>query len=328
MTDARVPGIVPAAPVRTVFIGSGRFGVEPLRRLGSLEQRRVVELVGIVTAPPKPVGRKQTITPTPVADAARELHWGPVLAPDRLRAPEAIEEVLALRPELIVLVDYGQIVPATLLEVPHGAINLHPSLLPRHRGATPIPAAILAGDQRTGVTLIRMDQGLDTGPILAQAAVELTGRETSPVLEEILELVGADLLERSIEPWIRGEIAARPQPEDGATVTRPLRREDGRLDPSRTAAELERQVRAYVPWPGSYLETPIGRLIVHETVVRPGAPGDEPGSLVAADDGIALVTDEGRLLLTRLQLAGARAMDGPSLRRGAPALIGKHVGLR
>lgn len=236
--------------------------------------------------------------------------------------------MLALRPELIVLVDYGQIVPPALLEVPHGAINLHPSLLPRHRGASPIPATILAGDEQTGVTLMRMDQGLDTGPIIARAQVSLTGRETSPELEEVLEQLGADLLERSISRWIRGEIDAIPQADEGATVTRPLRREDGRLDPARTARELERQVRAYVPWPGSFLESGIGRLIVHEAEVRPSHPGDQPKTLVAEGDGIALVTADGRLLLTQLQLAGARVMDGPSLLRGAPGLIGQSVGLR
>ena len=309
-------------------MGSGQFGVESLWRLDVLANQRIVDLVGVITAPPKPVGRKQTITSTPIADAASELGRGPILTPDRLRAPHAIDEVLTLQPELIVLVDYGQIVPAALLDVRHGAVNLHPSLLPRHRGATPIPATILAGDEQAGVTLMRMDQGLDTGPIIAQAQVALTGRETSPQLEEVLEHVGADLLERSVEPWIRGEIVAEAQPEDGATLTRPLRRTDGWLDPKRTATDLERQVRAFVPWPGSFVETGIGRLIVHESEVRPGHQDDQPGLLVAEGDGLALTAADGRLLLTRLQLAGARAMDGPSLRRGAPGLIGQTVGLR
>jgi methionyl-tRNA formyltransferase len=312
---------------RTVFIGSGQFGVESLVRLDALD-KRVIDLVGVVTSPPRPAGRKQHLASTPIADAAAEFNVGPVLTPERLRSPEGIEVVQALRPELIVLVDYGQIVPDALLETPYGALNVHPSLLPRHRGASPIPATILAGDKRTGVTLMQMDQGLDTGPIVAQASVDLSGHETAPMLEETLEGVGADLLERSVGPWISGEIAARPQGDEGATLTRPLRRSDGRLDPTRSAVELERQVRAYAPWPGSFVETRIGRLIVHAAELRATKPGDRPGLLVADDQSIALATGDGRLLLTRVQPAGARAMDGAAFRRGAPGLVGQTIELR
>src|SRR5918995_2423151 len=160
--------------VRTVFIGSGGFGVESLRRLGSHD---AVGLVGVVTAPPRPAGRRQELTQTPIHDAAEALRVETVLTPERLRAPESVADVLGLEPELLVLADYGQIVPAELLSVKHGSLNLHPSLLPRHRGATPIPAAILAGDAETGVTLMQMDEGLDTGPIVAQATVGLEGTE-------------------------------------------------------------------------------------------------------------------------------------------------------
>jgi methionyl-tRNA formyltransferase len=312
---------------RTVFIGSGQFGVESMVRLDALD-KRVIDLVGVVTSPPRPAGRKQQLASTPIADAAAEFNLGPVLTPERLRSPEGIEVVQALRPELIVLVDYGQIVPDALLEIPHGALNVHPSLLPRHRGASPIPATILAGDRQTGVTLMRMDQGLDTGPIVAQASVDLSGHETSPTLEETLEGLGADLLERSVGAWINGEIAATPQPDEGATLTRPLRRSDGRLDPNRSAVELERQIRAYAPWPGSFIETTIGRLIVHAAELRATKPGDRPGLLVADDQAIALATGDGRLLLTRVQLAGARAMDGAAFRRGAPGLVGQTIELR
>ena len=155
------------------------------------------------------------------------------------------------------LADYGQIVPAALLDPPFGALNLHPSLLPRHRGASPIPAAIVAGDRETGVTLMRMDAGLDTGPIVAVERLPLAGSETAPELEARLADLAADLLARSLEPWLRGDLPATPQPEEGATLTRPLRREDGRLDPALPAADLERRVRAYLPWPGTFLE--VGR---------------------------------------------------------------------
>ena len=211
--------------------------------------------------------------------------------------------MLALEPELLVLADYGQIVPAALLETRHGALNLHPSLLPRHRGATPIPAAILAGDATTGVTVIRMDDGLDTGPIVAQASLPLEGDETTPVLEAILASQGAALLDETVGPWLRGEIAARPQPDRGATLTRPLRRGDGRLDPGRQAVELERQVRAYQPWPGSYVDTPFGRLVVWSAV----ADGDGPAAGTFDELGLGVGTGE-RLRLIEVQPAGGRRM--------------------
>jgi len=297
-------------------------------RLDVLDHQRVIDLVGVVTAPARPAGRNQAIASTPVGDAAAEFDLRPILTPDRLRSPDGIAAIQSLRPELIVLVDYGQIVPDALLEVRHGALNLHPSLLPRHRGASPIPATILTGDTRTGVTLMRMDQGLDTGPIIAQAHVDLSGQETTPTLEDTLEQVGADLLERSVGPWIRGEITATPQSDEGATLTRPLRREDGRLDLNRPAIDLERSIRAHAPWPGSFVDTDLGRLIVHEATVSPPEAGDEPGHVMADADGLALTTSDGRLRLMRAQLAGRRPNDAAALRRGAPGLVGQTVRVR
>lgn len=217
-------------PVRTVFLGSGGFGVESLRRLAGAPE---VDLVGVVTAPPRPVGRKQIHTRTPIHDAAMALGVSEVLTPERLRALDAVAAVLALDPALLVLADYGQIVPATMLGLPDGALNLHPSLLPRHRGATPIPAAILGGDAETGVTLMRMDAGLDTGPIVAQSRRPLDRTETAPDLESVLSNDAANLLSATLGPWLNSEIVPTPQSADGASLTRPLRREDGRLDPSR-----------------------------------------------------------------------------------------------
>jgi methionyl-tRNA formyltransferase len=302
---------------RTIFLGSGQFGVESLYRLDYTPD---VELVGVVTAPPRPAGRGGRLTPTPIEVAAGCLGIGTVLTPERLRSRESIDAILALEPALLVLADYGRLVPAELLELPFGALNLHPSLLPRHRGATPIPAAILAGDTETGVTLMRMDAGLDTGPIVAQTRVPLTGDETTPMLEERLEVEADALLGRSIGPWIRGELGAVPQPAEGATLTKPLKRDDGRLDVARPAEELERQIRAYQPWPGSFLETPAGRLIVLRATVDPG-PADPPGRLVAGRD-LRLATADGWLVLDEVQPAGKRPMSGGSYARGRPELKG------
>jgi len=300
--------------VRTVFLGSGVFAVPVLR---ALAMHPAVELVGVVTAPPRPAGRRLQLEPSPVHRAAT----GTLLTPARLRDPDAIAAILALEPALVVLADYGQIVPAALLDLPHGALNLHPSLLPRHRGASPIPATILAGDAETGVTLMRMDRGLDTGPIVAVERVVLSGAETAPELESSLAEVAAGLLDRSLEPWLRGELEATPQPAEGATLTRPLRREDGRLDPSRPAAELERQVRAYLPWPGTFLEDG-ERLVVTAATVAPSEPGDAPGRLVRHGDRPALGTVDGRLVLETVRPAGRREMSGADYLRGRRVPIG------
>lgn len=308
---------------RTVFLGSGGFAVPALR---AAADHPGIELVAIVTAPARPAGRSGELAPTPVARAAPGAV--PTLTPARLRAPESLAELGALRPELALLADYGQIVPAPLLELRHGALNLHPSLLPRHRGASPIAATILAGDHETGVTLMRMDPGLDTGDIVATERVTLTGDETAPVLEDRLAALAADLLARSLGPWLAGALAPRPQSETGATMTRPLRREDGRLDPRRTAVELERQVRAYQPWPGSFVElTGVGRLVVWAASVSESSRGDaatpptSPGTV--GPDGLA--TADGRLVLDEVQPAGGRRMPWAAFVRGRPSVIGASI---
>jgi methionyl-tRNA formyltransferase len=310
---ASVPGASVGDPVRTVFLGSGAFGVPALRRLA---EHPLVELVGVVTAPPRPVGRRQVLTQTPIGTLAAGLGLAPVLTPARLRAPESIAAIVALRPGLAVLADYGQIVPQALLDLPHGALNLHPSALPRWRGAAPIPATILAGDRETAVTLMRMDAGLDTGPVVGRVEVPLTGDELAPDLEERLSGIAAELLDRSLGPWLRGELAAEPQAADGVELTRPLRREDGRLDPSRPAAALERQVRAYVPWPGSFLEAGGQRLVVTAASVVASEHGDVPGGLVRHGERPALATADGRLVLEWVTPEGRRPMTGEDWLRG------------
>jgi methionyl-tRNA formyltransferase len=315
----------PAGAVRTVFFGSGGFAVPILDALATAAE---VRLVGVVTAPDRPVGRRAALTPVPIARRARELGL-PCLQPPKLRAPEAVAEVAALEPDLGVLADYGQIVPPSVLKIPRrGILNVHPSALPRHRGATPIPATIVAGDPAAAVTLIAMDEGLDTGPIVAQETWQLDGTETAETLEAEAARRSADLLRRTLGGWVAGTVLATPQSASGVTLTRALRREDGRLDPARTAVELERLVRAHVPWPGSFLDTDAGRLIVHLADVVAGEPADRPGWIVTHGNGLALTTADGRLRLKRVQLAGRRAMDAADLRRGAPELVGQTVGLR
>jgi len=274
----------------------------------------------VVSAPDRPAGRGGHSSAVPVAARARELGL-PLLQPERLRSPEALESIVALGAALGVLTDYGQIVPAALLEAfAAGILNVHPSLLPRHRGATPVPAAILGGDVESGVTLIRMDDGLDTGPIVAIERLALTGSETTPELERRLAAIGSALVRRTVGPWLRGALVARPQDDGLATMTRPLRREDGRLDAGRTAATLERQVRAYQPWPGSFLETSV-RLLVWRAEATPSEPDDRAGTLVRSGDTAALVTVDGRLRLIEVQPAGGPRMTGAELLRGRPGFV-------
>jgi methionyl-tRNA formyltransferase len=311
-------------PVRTVFLGSGEFAVPVLEALAAAPE---VEVVGVVTTPPRPVGRDAVITPTPVERRAKRLGL-PVFAPERLREPMGRVAVEVLEPDLLVLADYGQIVPQALLDLPrHGALNLHPSLLPRHRGAIPVPAAIMAGDEVTGVSLMRMDAGLDTGPVIARVEVPLTGDEDSPALEARLAHVAADLLRASLPDWLTGRLRAVPQPTAGATLTRPLRRDDGRLDPTLSASELERRVRALRPWPGTFLDRPDGRLIVHdaraldETVPAGLAPGELVAVGTGKATGLGLVTGQGLLGLDVVQPAGKGRMTGTELVRGRPGWL-------
>ncbi len=318
---ARRPTPSPDERARVVFLGSGMFAVPILE---GLLGDPTVEVVGVVSAPDRPAGRAVAVRAVPVATLARRRGLR-LLQPARVRSPESIVEIGGLRPDLGLLADYGQIVPSVLLDLAaQGMLNLHPSLLPRHRGATPIPAAILAGDRQTGVSLFRMDPGLDSGPLIASAVLPLAGTETAPELEARLARLAADLLARSLEPWLRGRLVARPQRATGISLSQPLRRADGRLDPGRPASELERQVRAYLGWPGSFIETAVGRLVVQHASLGPDL-GARPGTIVAyAGDGpgLALATAAGSLILDEVQLAGSRRMTGAELRRGRPLIVG------
>jgi methionyl-tRNA formyltransferase len=304
-------------PVRTVFFGSGAFAV-PILEL--LLTHPSVTVVGVVSVPDDP--RTGAV---PVAVRAREAGL-PLLQPRRLRESESLAAIEALQPELGVLADYGRIVPPAMIALPpQGILNIHPSLLPRHRGASPIPAAIAAGDPETGVTIIAMDAGLDTGPIVAAARRQLTGAENADRLETQLALDGARLLAATLPAWLAGSVTAQVQDESGATLSRPLRREDGRLDPSRPAVELERQVRAMQPWPGTFIETDPGRIIVRRAEPAASASTDRPGTLVPDGAGLALATADGRLRLLEVQPAGGRPMTGAELLRGRPSLADAAV---
>ena len=276
----------------------------------ALADHPAVDLLAVVTAPRRVGSRGKEVDP-PVALWAAE-NEVPTFRPTRLRTESAVEHIRSHQPDLLVLADYGQIVPVELLAIPpHGALNLHPSLLPRWRGASPVPAVILAGDERTGVTLMHMDAGLDSGPIVAQRAVDLDGSELAPELEGRLSAVAADLLNDSLDDWLDGRIQPRAQPPEGVTLTRTLRREDGRIVPTKSAAQLERQVRAYQPWPGSWLDLGGDRLVVWRANATNAMPSH----------GLGLRTPDGVLELVEVQPAGGRRMSAAEYVRGHPAAV-------
>ena len=309
-------------PARVIFLGSGGFAVPILYRLGHIAD---VDVVGVVSTPAKPAGRRGIVTPVPVAAAARK-RGVPLMQPPSVRDPRAIAAIRELEPDLGILADYGKIVPQELLDVPtHGFLNVHPSLLPRHRGASPIPATILEGDTETGVTLIEMDAGLDTGPIVAAERWPLEGTETASELEARAAGVGAGLLSKTIGAWLRGEVAATPQGDDGATHDaaapsrgRPARRvADGRRSWSARSAPTSRG-------PARSSRPPAGRLVVWGATVDGPTEETLPGTFGPGPD-LRVATAENWLRLDEVQPGGGRRMPGDAWLRGRPAAAGSAV---
>lgn len=312
----------PTLPLRTIFFGSGPFAIPVLK---AVMNRSEIEILAVITPPDGPVGRRGVLTAVPLAVAA-ELDGLHVERIKRVRADAAVEMIRTLAPDLGILADFGQLIPQAVIDVPtHGILNVHPSLLPRHRGATPIPATILAGDTQAGVTIMQMDAGLDTGPIVAARSWQLDGTEDGIGLESTAAVEGAGLLDDVITALLAGSLSSVAQDASAASLTRPLQRSDGRLDPSRSAVELERRIRALRPWPGTFLEIEGRRVVVHEVAVAVREPGDVPGGLVPHGDGIALTTANGRLILETVQPAGGRSMPGSAFRRGHPSVVGADV---
>ncbi len=291
-------------------MGSPDFALGTLR---ALHQNYTV--AGVVTQPDRAAGRGRELKPPAVKVLATELEI-PVMQPERLSQPEAMEQLKVWAPDVIVVAAFGQILKQDVLDLPKfGCINVHASLLPRWRGAAPINAAILHGDEETGVTIMKMDAGLDTGPILTQRSVRITPDETAGSLFEKLSALGADLLVETLSEYVSERITPRPQPEEGASYAGMIKKQDGRLDFSRSAVELERKVRAFNPWPGTFLEWGGNLLKVHRASVRPGKKGE--GERLVVDGFPAIGTSDGVLLLDEVQPAGKRRMDGKSFLAGA-----------
>ena len=313
--------------IRTVFMGTPRYVIPALRRLHEMPG---VEVAAAVTPPDRPRGRSRQPEPPPVKQEAQSLGI-PVLQPPNLRGDATLAELAALKPDVIVVAAYGRLLPPSVLQLPpHGCLNLHPSLLPRHRGPSPVATAILEGDEVTGVSLMLLDEGMDTGPVIARSEVHLDGTETTGELTGTLFAMGADLLADSLEPWVSGELTAQPQDDAMATVTRKLEKADGLADWTLPAETLARQCRAYDPWPGLYTQWQGRILKLLEITPRPDAEtgATTPGRVVAdgRDSEISVATGRGMLTLDRLQLEGRRPVSAHEFLMGYPNFTGEFLG--
>lgn len=299
-------------------MGTPEFSVPSLRALASTHR-----VVGVVTQPDRPAGRGRQLVAPPIKVAALELGI-PMIQPQRLREPEAMQQVQAWAPELIVVAAFGQLLKPAVLDLPpFGCVNVHASLLPRHRGAAPISAAILAGDDETGVTIMRMDVGLDTGPMLSKRAIPITDVDTTATLTDRLAHVGAELLVETLPGYLSGAIPPVAQDSAFATYAPQLKKEDGRLDFSETAEALARRVRALSPWPGAFCLWQDQPLKVLEA--RPISGRGLQGAVSGGLDGPAIACADGQLLLLKIQPAGKRPMSALDFARGTRDFVGGQV---
>jgi methionyl-tRNA formyltransferase len=297
---------------QVVFMGSPDFALPSLRALAN-----AYDVLGIVTQPDRASGRGRALKSPPVKLLARERDV-PIIQPEKLRTPEAMEQLRAWNPDLIVVAAFGQILRKDVLDLPrYGCINVHASLLPRWRGAAPINAAILHGDEETGVTIMKMDVGLDTGPILAQRSIRLMREDTAGSVTETLSHLGADLLIETLPDYLSGKIQPVPQPEEGMTYAPMLKKEEGRLDFTHPAEELERRVRAFNPWPSTFMDFDGALLKVHRAHAVAEAGQAEVGQRLIYQGQPAVGAGGGLLIMDEVQPAGKKAMSGKSFLAGA-----------
>lgn len=305
--------------MRVVFMGTPEFAVTPLERL-VLDDYQVA---AVYTQPDSAAGRGRHLAASPVKRVALELSL-PVVQPERLKDASVLERLTSFHPDVIVVAAFGQILPAPVLALPpKGCVNIHPSLLPKFRGASPVSAAILAGDDFAGVSIMLMDAGLDTGPVLAQAQIAISRQDTTGSLTAKLSLVSAQMLLEVLPRWVNGELTPRPQEEGEATYTEMLSREDSEIDWRLPATAIWRQVRAFQPWPGCYTLWRGKQLKIIEAVPLPTERNAQEGQVVAVKNGgFGVATGEGMLGILKVQLEGKRAMSAAEFLRGQPQLIG------
>lgn len=311
------------AVARIVFMGTPEFAVPCLQALIDTQQ-----VAGVVTQPDKPAGRGNKLRPSPVKVVAGAASI-PVYQPKSLRREEAAEPLRDWRPDMIVVAAFGQILRPHVLNLPPmGSLNVHASLLPRWRGASPIQHAILAGDATTGVTLMQMDEGLDTGAMYVQESLDIDPRETAASLHDRLSLLGADMLRRHLDDILAGRVAPTPQDDAISTYAPMIRKEAGEMDWTQGTAALDRLVRAMTPWPGAYTRWQGETFKILRARPATGTLlSGRPGHVVArGSGGVMVLTGDGGLLLEEIQLPGKRSMPPEDFLRGRPDFIGSNLG--
>lgn len=308
--------------MRVLFMGTPDFAVPSLRALLS----GGYTIIGVVTQPDRPKGRKRVLTPTPVKEEALTQSL-PVFQPEKLREPASLQQIIDLKPDLIVTAAYGQILPKALLDVPqYGCINVHGSLLPQYRGGAPIQRAIMNGETLTGVTIMYMAEGLDTGDMISRVEVAITETDTAGTVFNKLSTAGAELLMQTLPDLLDGQLKGIPQDHEQATYAPNLKREDERIDWHRSAKQIYNQVRGLSPWSGGFTLWNEELLKVWQCRIgndRALAPDIVPGTvLTVSDEGIEVATGSGTLLLTEIQPAGKKALDVVQFNRGSKLEVG------
>lgn len=305
--------------LRIVFMGTPQFAVPALEQL-VLEG---CDVAAVYTQPDKEAGRGRMPLAPPVKRAALALGLR-VEQPVSLKQADAVQQLADFRPDVIVVAAYGKILPSGVLSLPpHGVLNIHPSLLPRFRGASPVASAILAGNQFTGVSVMLLDEGMDTGPVLARAQVSISLLDTAGSMTDKLARVGANLLLDVIPRWLKGELVAQAQDESQATLTRKFEKEDGEIDWSLPAKEISLRVRAFTPWPGTYTRWQGKQVKITRAVPLPAATAVKPGQVVSLGEGkLGIGTGDGILGVLQVQLEGKREMTAAAFLNGQRDFLG------
>lgn len=306
---------MPPKTYRVLFFGTPEFAVPVLE---SLHQMESINLVGVFTQPDKPVGRKQILTPPPVKLAADKLAL-PIYQPTKLKSEDYATQLRELAPDVIVIVAYGKIIPEAALTIPqYGWVNVHASLLPQYRGASPIQTAILNGVKQTGITLMKLDTGLDTGPIISQKPITIQSADNSQTLHNKLSRLGAELISESLLPYLAGQLKPRPQDNSLATTTKIIEKENGRIVWNKSADFIARQIRAYTPWPGAFTTWGGKSLKILEATVYDEVIALPPGKIKRLGRTLLVGTGSSVLELKTLQLAGKKPQTTTEFLNGHP----------
>jgi methionyl-tRNA formyltransferase len=310
--------------VKAVFFGTAEIACPSLE---ALAKSSFAKVLAVVSQPDRPSGRDLKLHPTAVKSLALKLDI-PVLQPERVRSEDFLAELRGLAPDVVVVMAYGQILPKTLLEIPpHGCVNIHTSILPKYRGAAPIQWALLNGDPETGVTLMKMDTGMDTGPIIAIARTPIGDGDNAETIHDRLAEMGATLLTEKLPAYINGSLNPTPQP-DGATHARKIAKEDGRLNWSETSTTLWNRVRALTPWPGTFtfISSAPKPLLLKVWRAKPASGHGAPGEVLAIDkDGISVACGAGALQLLEVQREGGKRLPAREFVLGCPIRVGQRL---